>query len=103
MTGPAARTAPLAGRPKGDGMLRRLLPAVRAKAPDTVVVASDFSCRHQIRDFTGVETVYPAVLLRSLLARLPGNLSRPPGSTSADNLDMFAQDRACRQRWHNEP
>jgi Fe-S oxidoreductase len=46
----------------------RLFPAVRAKATDAVVVASGFSCRHQIRDFTGVEAMHPAVLLRSLLA-----------------------------------
>ena len=46
----------------------RLLPAVRAQAPDAVVVAAGFSCRHQIRHFTGVEAVHPAVLLRSLLA-----------------------------------
>jgi FAD/FMN-containing dehydrogenase/Fe-S oxidoreductase len=46
----------------------RLLPAVRAKAPETAVVASGFSCRQQIRHFTGVEAVHPAVLLRSLLA-----------------------------------
>jgi Fe-S oxidoreductase len=45
----------------------RLLPAVRAKAPDTVVVASGFSCRHQIRHLTSVGAVHPAVLLRSLL------------------------------------
>jgi hypothetical protein len=103
MTGPATRTAAIADRPNGDGMLRRLLPAVRAKAPDTVVVASGFSCRHQIRHFTGVETVSPAVLLRSLLAGLPGKLFRSPGSTAADNLDMFAQNRACRHKWHIEP
>jgi Fe-S oxidoreductase len=47
----------------------RLLPAVRDRAPDTLVVASGFSCRQQIRHFTGVEAVHPAVLLRSLLAR----------------------------------
>jgi Fe-S oxidoreductase len=46
----------------------RLLPAVRAAPPESVVVASGFSCRHQIRHFTGVKAVHPAVLLRSLLA-----------------------------------
>lgn len=46
---------------------RRLFPAVRARAPETAVVASGFSCRHQIRDFTGVNSVHPAVLLQSLL------------------------------------
>jgi hypothetical protein len=30
-----------------------LLPAVRAVAPDALIVADGFSCRHQIRDGTG--------------------------------------------------
>jgi len=46
---------------------RRLLPAVRQKAPGTVVVASGTSCRHQVKDFTGESAVHPAILLRSLL------------------------------------
>jgi hypothetical protein len=32
-----------------------------------VVVAAGTSCRHQIHDFTGVDAVHPAILLRSLL------------------------------------
>jgi Fe-S oxidoreductase len=46
---------------------RRLFPAVRSRQVGAVVAASGTSCRHQIRDFTGVEAVHPAVLLRSLL------------------------------------
>ena len=46
---------------------RRLFPTVRSRAAGTVVVAAGTSCRHQIHDFTGVEAVHPAVLLRSLL------------------------------------
>ena len=46
---------------------RRLFPAVRARQPGAVVAAAGTSCRHQIRDFTGVDAVHPAVLLRSLL------------------------------------
>ena len=30
-----------------------LLPAVRKAAPDTVIAADGFSCRHQIHDGTG--------------------------------------------------
>ena len=48
---------------------RRLFPAVRNRAAGTVVVAAGTSCRHQIHDFTGVEAVHPAVLLRSSTAR----------------------------------
>ena len=46
---------------------RKLFPAVRAKSPNAAVVAAGTSCRHQVRDFTGVEPVHPVVLLRSLL------------------------------------
>ena len=46
---------------------RKLLPAVRNRAPDTVVVAAGTSCRHQIHDFAAADAVHPAVLLESLL------------------------------------
>lgn len=46
---------------------RRLLPAVRSRGPDDVVVAAGTSCRHQVKDLTGDEAVHPAVLLRRLL------------------------------------
>jgi Fe-S oxidoreductase len=46
---------------------RRLFPAIRTRQPGAVVAAAGTSCRHQIRDFTGVEAVHPAVLLRSVL------------------------------------
>jgi FAD/FMN-containing dehydrogenase/Fe-S oxidoreductase len=48
---------------------RRLFPAVRNRAPGTVVVAAGTSCRHQIHDFTSADAVHPAVLLRSLLSQ----------------------------------
>ena len=47
---------------------RRLLPAARALGPGGVLAAAGTSCRHQVRDFTGVEALHPAALLRSLLA-----------------------------------
>ncbi|MGH9629963.1 MAG: FAD-binding and (Fe-S)-binding domain-containing protein [Bryobacteraceae bacterium] len=50
---------------------RRLFPAVRNKEPETVVVASGMSCRHQVRDFTGEAAIHPAILLRSLLQPNP--------------------------------
>jgi FAD/FMN-containing dehydrogenase/Fe-S oxidoreductase len=46
---------------------RKLLPAVRAKKAGTVVVAAGTSCRHQVKDFTGVDAVHPAMLLKSLI------------------------------------
>ena len=46
---------------------RKLFPQVRSKDGSTAVVAAGTSCRHQLRDFTGVEAVHPAVLLRSLI------------------------------------
>jgi FAD/FMN-containing dehydrogenase/Fe-S oxidoreductase len=47
---------------------QRLFPGVRQADPDTVIVASGFSCRLQIRHFTGHTAVHPAELLRSCLA-----------------------------------
>lgn len=46
---------------------RRLLPEIRKQQPGTVVVAPGFSCRHQIRHFTGIDAVSPMELLASLL------------------------------------
>ena len=45
-----------------------LLPAVRAAAADTVVVADGTSCRHQIRDGTGRQALHVAELLQAALA-----------------------------------
>jgi FAD/FMN-containing dehydrogenase/Fe-S oxidoreductase len=47
---------------------RRLFPAVRSATPGTSIVASGFSCRHQIHDFTGASAMHAAVFLRSRLA-----------------------------------
>jgi Fe-S oxidoreductase len=48
---------------------RKLFPAVRSRSAGTVVTAAGTSCRHQLRDFTGVEAVHPAVLIQSLLTK----------------------------------
>jgi Fe-S oxidoreductase len=48
----------------GEG---RLFPALRRAGPDDVIVAPGFSCRLQIRHFTGCEAVHPATLLQSQL------------------------------------
>jgi Fe-S oxidoreductase len=46
---------------------RRLFPAARMLGPDSVLVASGVSCRHQIADFTGARARHAAELIRSLL------------------------------------
>ena len=46
---------------------RRLLPAVREAGQETIVVASGFSCRHQIKDGTNREALHPAQVLRNAL------------------------------------
>lgn len=46
---------------------RRLFPAIRKTAEGTAIVASGFSCRHQIKDFTDATALHPAVWLRSRL------------------------------------
>ena len=48
-----------------------LLPAVRKAAPDTLIAADGFSCRHQIRDGTGRTAVHVARILRDALAAAP--------------------------------
>ena len=45
-----------------------LLPAVRAAAPDDLVVADGTSCRHQIKDGAGREAVHVARVLAEALA-----------------------------------
>jgi Fe-S oxidoreductase len=47
---------------------RRLFPAVRNRTEDTLIVAPGFSCRHQIRDFTGATAIHSATLLKTVLA-----------------------------------
>ncbi len=48
---------------------RRLLPAVRRAGAEDVIVAPGFSCRLQVRHFTGREAVHPVALMRSCLSR----------------------------------
>jgi len=40
-----------------------LLPAVRRAAPDTIIAADGFSCRHQIHDGTGRTPLHVARIL----------------------------------------
>jgi hypothetical protein len=42
---------------------RRLLPAVRAASPDTVIVADGFSCREQIAQATGRHALHLAEVI----------------------------------------
>ena len=44
-----------------------LLPAVRAAAPETIVVADGTSCRHQIADGAGREAMHVARVLERAL------------------------------------
>jgi Fe-S oxidoreductase len=46
---------------------RRLLPAVREAADDTIIVASGTSCRHQIEDGTGKKALHPAQVLHQAI------------------------------------
>ena len=47
---------------------RRLLPAVRAAAADTVIAAADTSCRHQIAHGCTRKALHPAQILRNALS-----------------------------------
>ena len=42
----------------------KLFPAIRNRPKDAAVVACGFSCRHQIRDGTGVEPLHWVQTLR---------------------------------------
>jgi len=46
---------------------RRLAPAVRSSAPDTIIAAAGTSCRSQIKDTTGRQALHPAEILRNAL------------------------------------
>ncbi len=46
---------------------RRLLPAIRAAKPDTLVVAAGTSCRHQVEHGVGKRPLHPAEILRNAL------------------------------------
>ncbi len=45
----------------------RLLPAIRQQAAGTIIAAVGTSCRHQIKDGTGVQALHPAQILRRAL------------------------------------
>jgi Fe-S oxidoreductase len=47
---------------------RRLLPAVRAAAPETIIAAAGVSCRQQIAHGSGRTALHPAEVLRQALA-----------------------------------
>jgi Fe-S oxidoreductase len=46
---------------------RRLLPAIRAAKPDTLIVAAGTSCRHQVEHGVGKRPLHPAEVLRKAL------------------------------------
>jgi FAD/FMN-containing dehydrogenase/Fe-S oxidoreductase len=46
---------------------RKLFPAVREAPAESIVVASGFSCRHQLKHFTATNALHPAIALRTLL------------------------------------
>jgi Fe-S oxidoreductase len=46
-----------------------LLPALRAAAPDAIVIADGTSCRHQISDLAGRSAVHSAQVFLAALAR----------------------------------
>jgi Fe-S oxidoreductase len=52
---------------------RRLLPAVRAAAPETIIAAAGLSCRQQIAHGSGRTALHPAQILRAALADTPHN------------------------------
>jgi Fe-S oxidoreductase len=62
---------------------RRLFPAVRAAAAETLIVADGFSCREQIHQATGRRALHLAELLQMGI-RDPESGMRDPGSGRRD-------------------
>jgi Fe-S oxidoreductase len=56
---------------------RVLLPAVRAAAADSVIVADGFSCREQIRQATGRQALHSAQVLQMALKRESAQAGHP--------------------------
>jgi hypothetical protein len=50
---------------------QRLLPAVRAAARDTLIIADGFSCKHQIKEGTDRQALHVAQVLQMALHQAP--------------------------------
>jgi Fe-S oxidoreductase len=62
---------------------QRLLPAIR-EAPQATIVAPGFSCRSQIRDFSGRVALHPVELIRRRLGvHPPKRFARPASRRGA--------------------
>ena len=45
----------------------KLFPSVRKASKDTIIAANGTSCRHQIKDGTGVQALHPVSILKQAL------------------------------------
>jgi FAD/FMN-containing dehydrogenase/Fe-S oxidoreductase len=73
-----------------------LLPAIRGAAPDAIVAADGFSCRHQIEHGTGRRARHVASILREAIsAPMPGPMSAP-ASTPNDAARPLSRGRHVR-------
>ena len=70
-----------------------LLPAVRAAAADDLILASGTSCRQQIRDGAGRESLHLAELLQAALAVSPGALNAAGTAVTAPKAAVLATGR----------
>ena len=62
---------------------RVLLPAVRAAAPDTLVIANGFSCQEQVEQLTGRRPLHLAEVLRMALQAAPAKRPTPAPARQA--------------------
>jgi Fe-S oxidoreductase len=67
---------------------RKLFPAIREREPGAAVVAGGFSCRQQIRHFTGIEAVSAMELIEPLVIQ-----TRSSGRERADPCAMPGGER----------
>jgi len=68
---------------------RKLLPAVRASGPETLVAAAGVSCRHQIKQGSGRRALHPAEVLRRALL---DSMQRTDVERELDPSDPYARE-----------
>ena len=77
---------------------RRLLPAVRAARPETLIVADGFSCREQIRQATGRRALHLAQVLKMGLSSNHSSLITDPESRILGSADPGIQGFAIQDQ-----
>ena len=76
-----------------------LLPAVRRAAPDAIIAADGFSCRHQIHDGTGRAPLHVARILRQAMPGETARARRPNRRPMPGGCDQWRPPRRWTLPW----